>query len=848
MKNTLCRSFLFHRLLGMRRFKRFLAAGFVGAVLCGGAVAAPVVTNVSAVQHPTLKTVTVSYDLAHAEAVKVTLEVSENDGNTFHVAASSVAGDVGLAVTPGTGKAMVWDAGTDWNDEASAVMRFRVVADDLGDGFAFIPSGPVTIGVTSGDTDADAPPTPVTVSAFQMGTTEVTKGLWDTVRAWGLLNGFDDLSVGSGKAAGHPVHSVSWWDAVKWCNARSLMEGLTPCYTVAGVTLMSGTTLPDVEPAATGYRLPTEVEWETAARGGVSGARYPWGTDVISHVEANYYSWGTGFGNVEVEGVFHPVYGAVATPYTAPVGSFAPNGLGLHDVAGNVWEWCWNWFDTNYYLGLSGAVDPAGPGTGTTRAVRGGSWSNNSVAGQVRCSYRAFGPPTSTVQRGFRAARGASGLLGTSAAAVSAAVAVRTRALEVLTQPVDTQAYAGFSATLEADAVGRGTLHYQWRKDGVGLEGALSRFLTISEADYQSAATYDVVVTDAVESVLSDAAELTVLSPAPRVTVTPVEVVKNTGESQTFTVSIVTGLPPFTYQWRRNGVAIKGARSAALTLTNLLRKQAGVYDVIVKNAHGSGLSAPARLSFSPLVDVLSAPGETTVVPGGNATFTVNAANATFQWLKDGKVIRGATGSSYTVTDAGVEAAGSYSVVVTTAVGKVTTPGALLRVVDAGLLIYRMSGSGQAYEEREVTRAAVSGYLLLDREGQRGGLIVGVRSGKQKAHRVELHEELKSRSTGPVPKTQTVINELVEDELGIWFRGADGVLQISRTLKGIGPRRLSGFIHTLTPGDPLRVEELKLNLLLDAAQTAVARQSGESVEQALSRLSQELQKAGSALQE
>jgi formylglycine-generating enzyme required for sulfatase activity len=225
------------------------------------------------------------------------------------------------------------------------------------------------MGRTSGDTDADAPPITVTVSPFYIQQTETTKAQWDEVRTWAVNNGYTDLGAGAGKAANHPVHSVNWWDVVKWCNARSEKEGLTPVYTVGGAVMRTGTTAPTANWSANGYRLPTEAEWEKAARGGVEGKRFPWGTDTISHAQANFrYNGGetyaTGTSN------FHPTYATGGDSCTSPVGSFGANGYGLYDMAGNVWEWSWDWYGASSYV--NGATDPRGAASGSDRVTRGG--------------------------------------------------------------------------------------------------------------------------------------------------------------------------------------------------------------------------------------------------------------------------------------------------------------------------------------------------------------------------------------------------------------------------------------------------------------------------------------------
>jgi Sulfatase-modifying factor enzyme 1 len=176
------------------------------------------------------------------------------------------------------------------------------------------------------------------------------------------------------------VHSISWFAMVKWCNARSQKDGLTPCYTVSGVTYKTGNSdAVACNWSANGYRLPTEAEWEKAARGGVSGKRFPWGTDTISYSQANY-SASTSFSYDLSRGASssHPTYATEPMPYMSPVGSFAANAYGLHDMAGNVWEWCWDWYDPPTYV--SGSTDPRGAAWGFVRVLRGDCWGYDASA------------------------------------------------------------------------------------------------------------------------------------------------------------------------------------------------------------------------------------------------------------------------------------------------------------------------------------------------------------------------------------------------------------------------------------------------------------------------------------
>jgi formylglycine-generating enzyme required for sulfatase activity len=269
-------------------------------------------------------------------------------------------------------------------------------------GMALIPAGAFTMGDTL-DGDANAAPISVTVSKFYMDSNLVSYSQWQSVYSWATNHGYGFLNAGAGKAANHPVQTVDWYDTVKWCNARSQQAGLTPVYyTDAGLTQVytNGEVTPYVNWAVNGYRLPAEAEWEKAARGGLSGQRFPWG-NTISESQANYNS-NTNLDSYDLgPNGYNAAFTNGVMPYTSPVGYFAPNGYGLYDMAGNVFEWGWDWYGIPY----AGGSDPRGPASGIYRVLRGGGWSGGAYGS--RCALRGYNYPSGAGNViGFRCARG----------------------------------------------------------------------------------------------------------------------------------------------------------------------------------------------------------------------------------------------------------------------------------------------------------------------------------------------------------------------------------------------------------------------------------------------------------
>jgi len=229
---------------------------------------------------------------------------------------------------------------------ASGLFAQRASAPD---GFVRINGGTFTMGSPTSEPgrDSDEVQHQVTVSSFYMGKYEVTQKEYQEIMG---------TNSSYFKGDNLPVEQVSWFDAVEYCNRLSQKEGLTPAYTISGSGDNRTVTW---NLNANGYRLPTEAEWEYAAKGGNgSPGNYTYaGSNNIDEV-----AW----------------YEENSTGSTQDVGTKKPNGLGLYDMSGNVSEWCWDWYDKDYYQN-SPQTDPIGASSGSYRVLRGGYWYYSAV-------------------------------------------------------------------------------------------------------------------------------------------------------------------------------------------------------------------------------------------------------------------------------------------------------------------------------------------------------------------------------------------------------------------------------------------------------------------------------------
>jgi len=227
------------------------------------------------------------------------------------------------------------------------------------DGFELVEAGSFTMGSPTSESNRaskEVQHTARITKDFYISKYEVTQAEYRS------LMGSNPSDTGKGIGNNYPVNKVSWYEAVEYCNKLSRSDGLTPAYTINGTNVSWNRN-------ANGYRLPTESEWEYAARGGHKAGSY------------NIYAGNDSIGSVAW------YYGNSGNK-SHPVGGKQANELGIYDMTGNVWEWCYDWYD-DYPSGS--VTDPAGPSSGSVRVLRGGGWLNDAL--HCRSAFRNYDTP-----------------------------------------------------------------------------------------------------------------------------------------------------------------------------------------------------------------------------------------------------------------------------------------------------------------------------------------------------------------------------------------------------------------------------------------------------------------------
>jgi len=365
---------------------------------------APVVTNVHAEQRAGKKLVNITYDVSDTDldTLKMLVIISNDGGQTFSILPVTLSGDVGFGIFSGTNKKIVWNAGIDYPDQYGTNFQAIVIADDgknegksVNDGYGdyvLVPAGEFLMGdnFNSGDLD-EKPVHLVFLDAYYISKYKVTNSEYNRFIDDG---GYTDSTYWTAGSYGYYVSQPVYWNDSKYKGGG--IEG-NENFPVVGVSWYEAMAYCKWLSKKTGkiYRLPTEAEREKAARG-TDQRMYPWGNNIDGSY-ANYSNSGDPYVILTPVGFYDG-----NTHNGFPTNNNA-SPYGAYDMAGNVWEWCSDWHNKDYYS-ISPTNNPAGPSSGSFRVVRGGWWGSGPCILTTTNRY-AFAPFYREYDVGFRCVR-----------------------------------------------------------------------------------------------------------------------------------------------------------------------------------------------------------------------------------------------------------------------------------------------------------------------------------------------------------------------------------------------------------------------------------------------------------
>jgi len=367
----------------------------INITLTTGITPPPTPTLVSPTNGSTVEDLTPTFDWSDATgATSYTILVDNN--STFASPEINQSPTIsiytpGSNLTAGTYYWKVLATNEAGSSSYSTVWEVFVINGSTPSGFVYVQGGTFTMGdhFSESDSEDELPLHSVTLSDYHIGATEVTQKEWTDIMGSNPASGY-------GLGDTYPVYYVSWYEIIKYCNLRSIAEGLTPVYTISSSTdpAVWGTVPTSTNTtwnaaicnwSANGYRLPSEAEWEYASRGGIHNADNLRYSGCNLETDLTNYAW----------------YSANSGSSTHPVGTKLPNQLGLYDMSGNLCEWCWDWYGS--YTSDS-VTNPYGTTTGSYRVGRGGVWYAIALHCRVVDRFYSF-PYYSNFPLGFRLSR-----------------------------------------------------------------------------------------------------------------------------------------------------------------------------------------------------------------------------------------------------------------------------------------------------------------------------------------------------------------------------------------------------------------------------------------------------------